>query len=101
MEEGLYGGADVCNTNGDYNPGLGSMACHYGCLGSIRTLSYTCTDFSVTENWQYGGDSFSYTFPITVENKFTIGFTGCCWTTMVIGIYPLLFLLQQELILVK
>ena len=73
-------GGGICNTNGDYIPGLGSMACHYGCSGSIRTLSYTCTDFSVTENWQYGGDSFSYIFPATAENKFTIGFTGCCWT---------------------
>ena len=70
----------ICVSNGDYISGLGSLTCRYGCSGTLRSLSYTCTDFSITENWQYGGDSFSYIFPTTTENKFTIGFSGCCWT---------------------
>ena len=55
------------------------MSCQYGCSGIIRALSYTCTDFSPDENWQYGGDSFSYVFPATVNNIVTIGFTGAAW----------------------
>ena len=55
------------------------MSCQYGCSGDIRALSYICTDFSTNENWQYGGDSFSYVFPVNGNNIVTIGYTGCCW----------------------
>ena len=69
-------GGGVCYSNGQFISGLGSMTCQYGCSGSIRSLSYICTDFSANENWQYGGNSFSYVFSV---NEITIGFTGCCW----------------------
>ena len=55
------------------------MSCQYGCSGSIRSLSYICTDYSVQENWQYGGDSFSYIFPTNANGIITIGFTGYAW----------------------
>ena len=67
----------VCLSNGQSIDGLGALSCQDGCDGNIRALSYICTDFSTSENWQYGGDSFSYAFP--VNSVITIGFTGCCW----------------------
>ena len=73
----------ICVSNGDNIAGLGNVNCRYGCSGIIRSpLSYVCTDFSDSEDWQYGGDSFSYIFPTTVNNVVTIGFVSCCW------IYP-------------
>ena len=69
----------VCQSNGENISGLGTLSCQYGCSGDIRALSYICTDFSASENWQYGGDSFSYVFPVNGNNIITIGFTGYAW----------------------
>ena len=55
------------------------MSCQYGCSGTIRTLSYVCTDFSTDENWQYGEDTFSFIFPAIPNNIATVGFTGGAW----------------------
>ena len=75
----------VCVSNGDNITGIGTLSCHYGCSGTIRSLSYVCTDFSVSEDWQYGGDSFSYIFPTTINNTVTIGYSSCCWISGVGG----------------
>ena len=68
----------VCYSNGQNISGLGTLTCQDGCLGNIRALSYICTDFSTNENWQYGGDTFSYVFPTNIDVA-TIGFTGNAW----------------------
>ena len=72
-------GGGICYSNGDVIPDYGSLYCQYGCSGYITGLGYVCTDFSVSENWQYGGNSFSYIFPATVNNIVAIGFTGAAW----------------------
>ena len=72
-------GGGVCQYNGQNITGIGDLECQYGCSGDIRALSYICTDFSTNENWQYGGDSFSYVFPVNGNNIVTIGFTGFAW----------------------
>ena len=72
-------GGGICYSNGQNVSGLGSLSCQYGCSGNIGTLSYVCTDFSTTENWQYGENSFTYVFPATVNNIVTVGFSSCCW----------------------
>ena len=57
--------------------GQGSLTCLSGCSGTVSTMAYKCTDFSISENWSYGENRVLYTFPS--EPVLIIGFTGCCW----------------------
>ena len=39
-----------------------------------------CTDFSVAEDWSFGGRTVNYDISaITSANEVTIGFSSCCW----------------------
>ena len=58
----------------------GKLLCYKGCLEKKTGLSmgFHCTDFSVTENWSFGGRSmkFNFTGP---GNQVTIAFEGSDW----------------------
>ena len=55
------------------------MVCQYGCSGTITTMSYICTDFSIDENWSFGEYRIAYNFTDRTEDTIAIGFTGRCW----------------------
>ena len=57
------------------------MSCQYGCSSKdIEDLqTYICTDFSTSEDWQYGGGSFHYVFPVNDNDIVTIGSTVGSW----------------------
>lgn len=59
--------------------GEGDVTCQYGCFdNSLGSLDFRCTDFSLSEDWSFGENRFTYTF--TDESTIvTVGFTGCCW----------------------
>ena len=57
--------------------GGGSLTCQSGCIGTVGSLTYQCTDFSATENWSYGQNTIHYTF--SSSGTVTVGYTGCCW----------------------
>ena len=57
--------------------GSGSLSCQYGCSGTVSSLAYKCTDYSISENWSFGENRINYAFPS--EPFLTIGFSSCCW----------------------
>ena len=79
------GGGGSCDSNtvssGNILSGEGSLTCQYGCVGTISSMSYYCTDYSIEENWSFGERQLTHTFAVTGNdaNSITIGFTGCCW----------------------
>ena len=40
--------------------GYGSLTCRSGCSGTVGTMQYYCTDFSVTEDSSAGERSYTY-----------------------------------------
>ena len=40
--------------------GYGDLTCRSGCSGSIGSLTYYCTDYSVSENWSAGTKTYTY-----------------------------------------
>ncbi|CAC5424636.1 unnamed protein product [Mytilus coruscus] len=72
--------------NGTINSGEGTLQCLKGCIGSITTMSYYCTDFSDTEEWTTGTNSIKYNpSAASSDNLYHFGFTGCCWINLVEG----------------
>jgi len=60
--------------------GSDSLTCQYGCSGSISSLQYMCTEFSINDDWSFGSRVISYDFSTTASgNIITIGFTGNAW----------------------
>ena len=74
-----------CNSNTVANGQLlparfeGNLECQYGCSGSISSMAYYCTDFSISENWAFGERRVTYDFTASINNTVTIGFSRCCW----------------------
>ena len=74
-----------CNSNtvasGQLLPAIfeGNLECQYGCSGSISSMAYYCTDFSISENWAFGERRVTYDFTASINNTVTIGFSRCCW----------------------
>ena len=60
---------------GDYS--ANSLSCYSGCSGTVGSLRFKCTDFSISEDWSYGGNTIYYTFP--ASTTITIRFSDCCW----------------------
>ena len=56
-----------------------NLECQYGCSGSISSMAYYCTDFSISENWAFGERQVAYNFTASINNTVTIGFSRCCW----------------------
>lgn len=65
-------------TNGNILLGEGSLTCQYGCSGTVSSMAYRCTDFSIVENWSFGENQLLYKNFSSIP-VLTIGFTGCCW----------------------
>ena len=59
--------------------GEGNLVCQYGCSGSISSMAYYCTDFSISENWAFGERRVTYDFTASLNRTVTIGFSRCCW----------------------
>ena len=58
--------------------GNGYLTCQYGCSGTVSSLAYKCTDFSISDNWSFGENRVFYNF--TSEQVLTIGYSSyCCW----------------------
>ena len=57
----------------------GNLECQYGCSGSVSSMAYYCTDFSITENWAFGERRVTYDFAASINGTVTIGFSRCCW----------------------
>ena len=57
--------------------GNGYLTCQYGCSGTVSSLAYKCTDFSISDNWSFGENRVFYNF--TSKQVLTIGYSGCCW----------------------
>lgn len=55
------------------------LNCLSGCSGSITYMSYTCTDFSISENWSFGERRLNYDFSGYRDRSVRIGTTGGCW----------------------
>ena len=36
--------------------------CRSGCSGTVGSMSYLCTDFSVTDNWSAGERTYEHDF---------------------------------------
>ena len=53
---------DVVINQGRLVSGQGDLTCQSGCSGTITSMSYICTDFSVEENWSFGERRLAYNF---------------------------------------
>ena len=40
--------------------GGGTLQCRVGCIGSVGSMSYYCTDFSTSEDWSAGERTYIY-----------------------------------------
>ena len=71
--------------------GSGTLACHYGCSGTITQMSYICTDFSIDDNWSFGEHRLTYNITEPIEDTITISFTNFIGTRFRVAcwIYPL------------
>ena len=45
--------------------GDGSLSCTTGCVGTLGTLDYYCTDFSSVEDWSSGEKTYTYNMGAT------------------------------------
>ena len=57
--------------------GEGQLRCLSGCSGTISSMSFICTDFSIEEDWTFGERLLTHTFDGGPD--ITIGFTGIAW----------------------
>ena len=77
------GAAYYCDSStvssGTLVSGEGSLTCQYGCSGTITAMSYTCTDFSIEENWSFGERRYTHDFTASNSDIITVGFTGGAW----------------------
>ena len=40
--------------------GTGTLSCEAGCNGSVGSMNYYCTDFSISDNWSTGERTYIY-----------------------------------------
>ncbi|XP_044184601.1 uncharacterized protein LOC114949673 isoform X3 [Acropora millepora] len=55
---------------------------HYGSR-TVADTGYHCTDFSVSEDWTQGENTFNYTFPD--DGPWLVSYSGCCWISLANG----------------
>ncbi|KAL9963573.1 hypothetical protein ACROYT_G027096 [Oculina patagonica] len=67
------------------------LECRDRCFGSVGNLLFRCTDFSTTEDWITGTNSFQYTFPVIVPDYlppyFQVSYQGGDWISLVYNSY--------------
>ena len=59
--------------------GGSTLSCLSGCSGTITRMSYTCTDYSIEENWAFGERRFNYDLSSYAGRSVRIGTLGYCW----------------------
>ncbi|XP_041361403.1 uncharacterized protein LOC121377467 [Gigantopelta aegis] len=59
------------------------LLCRIGCSGTVGSMTYQCTDFSVTEDWSAGEKTYNFTFPN--NGNFEVSYTGGDWISLVQG----------------
>ncbi|XP_065938381.1 uncharacterized protein [Magallana gigas] len=59
--------------------------CTSGCSGTVNlaNINYICTGASVSDNWEQGENTFTYTFPGI--GPYTVEFTGGAWVSLDFG----------------
>ncbi len=71
---------DAAINQGRLVSGQGDLTCQSGCSGTITSMSFICTDFSVEENWSFGERRLEYNFSSLIPGvTVTVGFTGRDW----------------------
>ncbi|XP_068716589.1 deleted in malignant brain tumors 1 protein-like isoform X2 [Montipora foliosa] len=50
---------------------------------TVAGTGYHCTDFSVSEDWTQGENTFNYTFPD--DGPWLVSYSSCCWISLVNG----------------
>lgn len=50
-------------------PSGNTLDCREGCYGTVGSLFFRCTDFSVNEDWTTGTNSFQYTFKVSHSSR--------------------------------
>ena len=58
--------------------GDNQLKCQYGRSGTISSLQYICTEFSIDDNWSFGSRVISHDFSSS-GSFVTIGFAGAAW----------------------
>ena len=55
--------------------------CVEGCPSKllVSLIRYVCTDYSTTDNWEYGEKTLQFSFPNATSIKLSA--TGCCWVS--------------------
>ena len=55
--------------------------CVQGCPSRVLVslIRYVCTDYSFTDNWEYGERTLRFSFPNAT--RITLSATGCCWVS--------------------
>ena len=71
--------SDTTIANGGLISGEGQLTCRFGCSGAITAMSYTCTDFSIKENWSFGERRVMYNFTDYASGIVTIAYLGGDW----------------------
>ena len=59
--------------------GKNSLTCQYGCSGTISSLKYFCTEFSVNDNWSFGSNVITYDFSTYSGGLITVGTKSGDW----------------------
>ncbi|XP_052774203.1 uncharacterized protein LOC128212867 isoform X2 [Mya arenaria] len=60
--------------------GTGDIECNDNCAGSIGKLFYSCTDYSISEDWSSGrGRIIETIYPLDVSKPIKFGFKGAAW----------------------
>ncbi|XP_020626932.1 uncharacterized protein LOC110064251 isoform X4 [Orbicella faveolata] len=65
--------------------GTWSASYDRGYYGSrtVADTGYHCTDFSVSEDWTQGENTFNYTFPD--DGPWLVSYSSCCWISLANG----------------
>ncbi|XP_074638593.1 uncharacterized protein LOC141897056 isoform X2 [Acropora palmata] len=50
---------------------------------TVADTGYHCTDFSVSEDWTQGENTFNYTFPD--DGPWLVSYSSCCWISLANG----------------
>ena len=75
-----YGGhCDATKIRDGVLLGKEQLICQYGCSGTISSLQYVCTEFSINDDWSFGSRVISHDFSSASGSFVTIGFTGSNW----------------------
>nr|XP_019918640.2 integrin beta-like protein A isoform X1 [Crassostrea gigas] len=84
-----YGGGPGCTPSniGQLVTGQNSSywKCTNGCIGTVKlaNTNYICTGASVSDDWEQGENTFTYTFPRI--GPYTVEFTGGNWVSLNFG----------------